>query len=172
MSIIYLIGMPGSGKSYWGKIWGEKYGFEVVDLDFNIERHAGVRISDIFFGMGENGFRSLEAAVLLETISAAREQNTIIVTGGGTPVFDGNLKTMRRTGLIVYFEATVPYLIKNLQNTPQAHRPLIGDASEENLSAMYQKRKGFYEQAHLKVCAEELHRDTFAEIQKACIEQR
>ncbi|MEO6833243.1 MAG: shikimate kinase [Chitinophagaceae bacterium] len=172
MNLIYLIGMPGSGKSYWGSIWGDKYGYEVVDLDFNIERHAGVRISDIFYGMGEQGFRSIEAAVLLETITAARGQNTVIVTGGGTPVFDGNFKTMQRTGFIVYLEATIPYLVKNLEITPQIHRPLIGEPTPEILEGLLQKRRTFYEQADMTVNAEELSKDTFAEIQKACIDRQ
>lgn len=160
--------MPGSGKSYWGRIWAEKYQYDVVDLDFNIERHAGVRISDIFFGMGEDGFRSIEARVLLDTISAVRNQHTIIVTGGGTPVFDGNLRTMQRTGFIVYLDASIPYLLKNLELAPQTHRPLLGDATFEMLEEMYQKRKVFYEMADLKINAEDITQDTFAEIQMAC----
>jgi shikimate kinase len=71
MSLVFLIGMPGAGKSYWGRIWAEVSGFEFVDLDERVVARAGTGIPDIFGRIGEQGFRQLESELLQDTIAAA-----------------------------------------------------------------------------------------------------
>ena len=96
MNLIFLVGMPGAGKTHWGRVWSEQHGFDFADLDEHIEAQAGLSIPEIFKGVGEQGFRVLEASVLLDSIAAAKGRDTIIATGGGTPIFDSNMITMLR----------------------------------------------------------------------------
>ena len=51
--IVYLVGMPGSGKSVVGKELAGRLGVPFVDLDDQIEREAGKPIREIFAEDGE-----------------------------------------------------------------------------------------------------------------------
>jgi shikimate kinase len=169
MRLIFLIGMPGAGKSYWGRIWARSAGFDFADLDEHIEAQAGVTIPYIFQSMGEDGFRALEASVLLDTIADARGRDTVVATGGGTPVFDCNMDVMLRSGCVVYLTAEIGTLVRQLEGT-ELSRPLLYhlDLNEDALAGMLEKRKVFYERAHVTVAVEKIGTDTFAQILEEC----
>ena len=46
--IVYLVGMPGAGKSTVGRELAGRLGVPFVDLDSEIEREAGAAVTDIF----------------------------------------------------------------------------------------------------------------------------
>ncbi|HEX6042032.1 shikimate kinase, partial [Longimicrobium sp.] len=58
---IVLVGMMCSGKSAVGAALAQALGWDHVDLDREIERHAGRAIRDIFATDGEAAFRRMEA---------------------------------------------------------------------------------------------------------------
>jgi len=60
--IVYLVGMPGSGKSTVGPELAGRLGVSFLELDAEIERAAGRSVRDIFAAEGEPRFRELEAA--------------------------------------------------------------------------------------------------------------
>ncbi len=67
---LYLIGLPGSGKSAIGRELAElldRYTF--IDLDKEIEASAGMTIAEIFAERGEVSFRELETTALLNISS-------------------------------------------------------------------------------------------------------
>ena len=82
-SKIYLIGLPGSGKSTLGKVLAAKLGWSFTDLDEFIIARAGIPIPEIFRQLSEEGFRQAERDALSE-LSAAPEK-MVIATGGGAP---------------------------------------------------------------------------------------
>jgi shikimate kinase len=57
---IYLIGMPGSGKSTLGKAMARLMHYTFVDLDERIIRQEGMSIPQIFEQKGESYFRQAE----------------------------------------------------------------------------------------------------------------
>ena len=77
---IYLIGMPGCGKSTLGKKLAEKINYKFIDMDNYIEMKAGMFIDEIFEAYGEKFFRELETNTLKEFMDL---DNVIISTGGG-----------------------------------------------------------------------------------------
>lgn len=54
---IFLIGFMGSGKTYLGKLLGEKLGIPFIDLDEHIVSQEGKPITGIFASEGEEYFR-------------------------------------------------------------------------------------------------------------------
>ena len=93
---LFLIGMPGSGKSTIGRYLAESLGLPVYDLDKLVEAAAGKSIPDIFANEGENRFRELEKEVLREVI--ANHPKGIISTGGGAPCYFDNFAKMQQAG--------------------------------------------------------------------------
>ena len=157
---LYLIGLPGSGKSTLGRQLAAHYGREFVDLDEVIVAEAGLSIPAIFASEGEAGFRRREAAALAAV--ATRLAPLVVATGGGTPCFHDNLTLLRGSGFVLWLAVPVPELARRLAATGQAAaRPLLaatatGAATESpemalaaHLERTLAARKQFYAQAHL-----------------------
>lgn len=81
---IYLLGMPGSGKSTLSKQLAKEINYHFLDLDEWIVQHERNSISEIFAIKGEEYFREIERKALLYSLTL---QRTVIATGGGTPCF-------------------------------------------------------------------------------------
>jgi shikimate kinase len=60
---IFLIGMPGSGKSHWMRKLAHHLSYESLDLDTYIEAREQQSIAELF-DMGEPYFREKETQAL------------------------------------------------------------------------------------------------------------
>ncbi len=163
---IFLVGMPGVGKSYWLKKLKQKYQCAATDLDLFIEIREQQRVAEIFANKGETYFRTREAdALRLSTEQYEAENLHIISTGGGTPCFHENADFMLQNGLMIYLKAK-PEFIKSRLEQAKVQRPLIENVPETErlafLSTMLEKRQFFYEKAHLTVDALSVRMPTFA----------
>ena len=59
---VVLVGMMGAGKSSIGRRLAQRLGLPFVDADTEIEKAAGMTISEIFAAHGEPYFRAGERA--------------------------------------------------------------------------------------------------------------
>ena len=118
--IVYLVGMPGAGKSTVGRELAGRLGVPFLDLDAEIEREAGAAVADIFRDEGEASFRALEAAAL---VKASMQDPAVIACGGGVVLEPANRITLRNTGVAVYLDVPLDELRRRVQ--PAADRPLI-----------------------------------------------
>lgn len=164
---IFLVGMPGVGKSFWLKKLKQKYKCVATDLDLYIEIKEQMRVAEIFASKGENYFREREVQALKSaTEQYKNEALHIISTGGGTPCFYQNMDFMLQHGLVIYLHAK-PEFIKSRLEQAKVQRPLIQNVAEKErlayLNALLEKRQSFYERAHLKVDAISVRMPTFAE---------
>ena len=64
MQHIFLIGLPGSGKSTIGHILAQRLNIPLLDIDALIEKECNERIASIFSQHGEDYFRSCESRLL------------------------------------------------------------------------------------------------------------
>jgi shikimate kinase len=118
--IVYLVGMPGAGKSTVGRELAGRLGVPFLDLDAEIEREAGAAVADIFRDEGEASFRALEAAAL---VKGSMHDPAVIACGGGVVLEPANRITLRNTGVAVYLDVPLDELRRRVQ--PAADRPLI-----------------------------------------------
>ena len=147
---IYLIGLPGTGKSYFGKILAEATGLEFADLDKIIEENEGRTISTIFETDGEDYFRKVEAK-LLRNFSAKDE--FILATGGGSPCFHDGISFMNEKGITIYLTQDRETLIERISR--KSHRPLMQGDVENRIDELLRIRSQFYDQADITIS----HRD-------------
>ena len=83
---LFLVGMPGSGKSTLGRLLAKRLGKAFYDADAELERRLGVSIPVIFELEGEPGFRDREQAIIAEYVL---HTHTIFATGGGRSAAPG-----------------------------------------------------------------------------------
>lgn len=149
--LIFLIGMPGSGKSSVGKQLAHEWQIPFVDMDELIEQKAKKSIPAIFEQDGEAHFRRLEQTVLHELI-AQPNQTQVVATGGGAPCFFDNMHQINQAGTSVFIDTPL-HTIAQRMTTKNQDRPLYQQA---DYHAMYEKlvqtfgqRKQFYWQANI-----------------------
>ena len=99
---VVLVGLPGSGKSTFGRQLAKEMGFPFLDLDQLIEERYQLKISDIFSIHGEGTFREWESLVLQDTLKQDRAY--ILASGGGTPCFNDNMDLINSQGISVYLD--------------------------------------------------------------------
>lgn len=146
---VYLIGLPGVGKTYFGEKLAESTGLTHYDLDSEIERATEMSIGEIFNSSGEDNFRQIETSTL-EKLSHISD--VIISTGGGTPCFNDNMSLMKRTGITVYLTDTIDQIARRIENSPtdRPHfRGMFYPEIEKTLMDLWIKRRAYYEQTHV-----------------------
>jgi shikimate kinase len=147
---IFLMGMPGSGKTTVGKRLAKALAYEFIDLDQYIEKRENCSINDIFRHQGENYFRTAETDAIKEV--SLLKSKTIVSLGGGTPCFNNNIDLLLESGLCVYIKASDKLLLNRLENA-KSQRPLFWGLTkqeiEKKLQQMINARAPFYEKAHL-----------------------
>lgn len=147
---IFLIGLMGSGKTHFAKLWAQQTGHPFFDTDQMIEAQAGSNIGEIFEEKGQGYFRELEAQILRDT---EWPEACFIACGGGLPCFHHNIDYMLQKGRVVWLNPPESVLTERLWYQ-KAHRPLIADMPSVyhvalKLQDLLRERQGCYEKAHL-----------------------
>jgi len=151
---IFIIGLPGVGKSTLSSFLAQKIEVEPIDLDAAIQLQTGLSIPQIF-EQGEKIFRDYESTALLDVISKNKE--IIVACGGGTPCYNNNMQVMKNNGIVVYLKADIDVVKQRLQGDRVNIRPLFEQTSanflpiEDRLQRIYADRKGYYEDADLTI---------------------
>ena len=139
---VFLIGMPGCGKTTLGKIAAKKLGMEFADMDKEIERAEGRSISDIFEMYGEEYFRDAETKMLRGEVLG--DEDKIISTGGGIVVKEENIEILQNSGAEVIFIDRPPEYIE--ADIECSKRPLMKNGADA-VYKLYRQRYARYERA-------------------------
>lgn len=153
---VFLIGMMGSGKSFWtNKIakWIKAGGYDLDDLIVMMEEKT---ITEIFEEDGEAYFRKAETKILKWF---SEKKKFVLATGGGTPCFQANIDWMKKEGVVIWLDESIEVLVERLSSQKE-HRPLIANLSNEELSNFLQnkilERTPFYQQAHYRLTGDQI----------------
>src|ERR1700740_717154 len=96
---LFLIGLPGSGKSTIGKELSRLLQLPLMDTDDEICKREKLTVEEIFTSKGEPYFRELEKNLLAELVQS---YNGIVSTGGGLPCFFDNIEVITKNGVGVF----------------------------------------------------------------------
>ncbi len=153
---IFLIGMMGSGKSYWVKKiskWIKSAGYDLDDL---IEMNEEKTIAEIFSEDGEDYFRKAESKILKWF---KEKKKYALATGGGTPCNQDNMDWMKKEGVVIWLDESIEVLVARL-STEKAHRPLIANLDDQDIARFIQgkllERTPFYQQAHYRLSTDQI----------------
>ena len=95
-----LIGMPGSGKSTVGRLVAGRLGWAFIDVDEDIERHAGLKLWQINEAEGFAGLAHREEQANL----ALRCEQTVIAPGGSVVYSRAAMEHLKSLGPVVYLD--------------------------------------------------------------------
>jgi shikimate kinase len=165
---IFLIGLPGSGKTTLGKQLAERLTLKFLDLDAEIEKSEATSIAEIFKVHGEDHFRELEHRQL--TKWADEKRDFVMATGGGAPCFFNNIDLMNGAGVTIFLDVPAKEIAKRISGQ-SANRPLLLNLNFEELKDKIEflrsLRKPFYRQARCVVKGEKLDvNDLLAKVER------
>ena len=117
---VVLVGMMGVGKTSIGKRLADRLHTPFVDADDEIEKAAGLSITEIFAKFGEAYFRDGERRVIARLIEGAPK---VIATGGGACVNDETRALILERATSIWLNADVHVLADRVSR--RNHRPLL-----------------------------------------------
>ncbi|MFO1322630.1 MAG: shikimate kinase [Burkholderiales bacterium] len=137
---LFLVGLPGAGKSTLGRQLARRLAKRFVDADAELEQRLGVSIPTIFEIEGEAGFRDREEATLAEL---TRMDGIVLSTGGGAVLRPANRLRLRENGTVLYLHAEPTTLWSRIRHS--RNRPLLQTADPlARLAELYAQRDGLY----------------------------
>lgn len=145
---VYLIGLPGSGKTSLGRQLAELLRLPFFDLDAEIETETGRKIPDLFEAGGESLFREAERKCLQRFLKPG---DFILATGGGTACFFDNMNQMLQSGTVVFLNPPMDEILRRLDSKATVVRPLFSGSESiaVKLKSLFDERIGFYRKAHI-----------------------
>ena len=137
---LFLVGLPGAGKSTLGRQLARKLRKRFVDADAELERSLGVSIPTIFEIEGEAGFRDREEATLAELTQLV---DVVLSTGGGAVLRPANRARLKENGTVIYLHADPAILWERVRHN--RNRPLLQTTDPRNrLATLYDERDALY----------------------------
>lgn len=156
---IFLVGMPGCGKTTMGKVLAKELKYNFYDMDDYIEEISEKSIKELF-SQSEEIFREWET----EACNRLKEKKrSVISTGGGVIKRDINIEILKKSGLVIFINRPVEKIIEDVDvNT----RPLL-KAGKEKIYELYNERIGKYKEVcHIEIVNEGFIRDTIDTIKR------
>lgn len=117
---LVMVGLMGCGKTSIGRRLAGALELPFVDADEEIERAAGMSISEIFAVHGEAYFRDGEKRVIARLLAAGPQ---VLATGGGAFMSEETRANIRALGLSIWLRAELPVLMRRVLK--RDHRPLL-----------------------------------------------
>ncbi|HWZ23009.1 MAG TPA: shikimate kinase [Cytophagaceae bacterium] len=149
---LFLIGLPGSGKSTLGRELAQQLNLKMVDTDAEIVATEGKTIEAIFRDSGEDYFRKLEQSILHKL---SENDQQLISTGGGMPCFFDNMEHMKKKGITLFINVPVENLHQRLIGQRSQSRPMLEGKTDEEvllfLKQKYEERFPYYSKALITI---------------------
>lgn len=140
---LFLIGFMGAGKSTIARTLHGLCGLEVLEMDAELERRAGMRVSEIFASQGEEAFRRMETDLIT---SLGGETGCVVSCGGGVPMREENVRAMRSLGHIIWLTAQPETVLARVSGSHD--RPLLeGHKDLPYIRGLLERRRPSYEAA-------------------------
>lgn len=143
ISLLFLIGYRGTGKTSTARLVAEKLAWRWLDADAVLEERCGRSIRQIFAEEGEAWFRDKESAILQE-LCGLREH--VIATGGGVILRPENRQRLKQ-GAVVWLRAAPSILWQRLQNDASTgeRRPNLSQGGLGEIEEFLRIRTPLYE---------------------------
>lgn len=135
---IIIIGMPGAGKSVFGKRIAMRLGMKFCDSDEYLEVSRNTTIKYLF-KKSEEHFRNIETQCSKEL---SELKNTVISTGGGVVTRSENMEYLKKSGIVLFINREPDDIVEDIKTEK---RPLLKD-KRKCIFDLYDKRIELYKE--------------------------
>ena len=143
---LVFLGMMGSGKTSIGLITAKKLELDFIDIDKEIEKKMGTKISKIFENEVEAHFRKIEEILTLKLL---KKQKTVLSLGGGSILNNKIRKEVLENHISFWLNWDTKTLINRIKNSKK--RPLAFKSTDQEIKKMIKKRSKIYSYAQFKI---------------------
>ena len=151
---LVFLGMMGSGKSSIGLMVAKKLKLNFTDIDYEIEKELGKKITDIFEENGEDFFRKIEEKITLKKLKL---NSSVISLGGGAFMNRNIRKEVLKNHLSFWLNWNNNILLDRIKNSKK--RPLAINLSDNEIINLIQKRSYVYAKALFKIKCDNLSKN-------------
>ncbi len=148
---LVFLGMMGSGKSSISLLVSKKLNIDFIDVDAEIEKKEGTKISKIFENQGENYFREIEEAITLKFL---KKKKTVISLGGGAFLNTKIKKEVLDNHISFWLNWDIKTLVDRIKGNKK--RPIAYKSSKIEIEELIKKRSIIYSKAMYKINCENL----------------
>jgi XRE family aerobic/anaerobic benzoate catabolism transcriptional regulator len=142
---IALVGLRGAGKTTLGTALAKDLGYPFVELDREIERDAGITLSEVFLLYGQTGYRRIERRCLERMIETHGEM--VMTVGGGIVSEPETFNLLLLNCFTVWVRAAPDEHMARVVAQGD-FRPMQGNAEAmEDLSRILEAREPLYRKA-------------------------
>jgi len=144
---IVMVGMMGAGKTTVGRRLAPRLGLPFFDADAEIEKAAGMSVSELFQQHGEESFRRGEAQIINRLLDG---EPHVLATGGGALVNPESRAIIAEKAVSIWLRADMDTIVTRA--TQRGTRPLLktGDP-RETLTRLLAEREPLYAQADIHI---------------------
>ena len=151
---LVFLGMMGSGKSSIGLMVAKKLKLNFIDIDNEIEKELGKKITDIFEENGEDFFRKIEEKITLKKLKL---NSSVISLGGGAFMNRNIRKEVLKNHLSFWLKWNNEILLDRIKNSKK--RPLAINLPNNEIINLIQKRSNIYAKALFEIKCDNLSKN-------------
>jgi len=142
---IFVTGYMGADTRGMAESIAAETGYELIDLDAEIEKADGRTIQRICMLMGEHEYRNKE----YEMLQILKNREGIVVLCGDGIIFDDQNREVLQDNTVVLADAATDIEIlweraKDLKGLPYAFMNFGGDERKKQFIELYEQRRGIY----------------------------
>ncbi len=153
-TLVALLGLRGAGKTAVGRKLARRHRVPFVELDRQIEAHAGMMLGEVFSLHGEEYYRRLEREVLEALLAERRPM--ILAVGGGLVTAADTYALLRRHATTVWLRARPEdywqRVMRQGDRRPMDEHP----RAQEALRDLVRRREALYAEADLRIDTSDL----------------
>ncbi len=151
---LVFLGMMGSGKSSIGLMVAKKLKLNFIDIDNEIEKELGKKITDIFEENGEDFFRKIEEKI---TLNKLKLNSSVISLGGGAFINRNIRREVLKNHLSFWLNWNNKILLSRIKNSKK--RPLAINSSDNVIIDLIRKRSIIYAKALFEIKCDNLSKN-------------
>ncbi len=144
---IALVGIRGVGKSTIGPALAERLSVPFVELNQEIEKEAGLAVSEIFTVYGQHGYRVIERRCLERII--VNHPRVVLATAGGIVAETATYEVLLSSFFSIWLKASPVVMFERVlaQHDARIASPELRHEAIENIERTLEARKHLYELA-------------------------
>jgi XRE family transcriptional regulator, aerobic/anaerobic benzoate catabolism transcriptional regulator len=144
---IALVGIRGVGKSTIGPALAERLSVPFVELNQEIEKEAGLGVSEIFTVYGQHGYRVIERRCLERII--VNHPRVVLATAGGIVAETATYEVLLSSFFSIWLKASPVVMFERVlaQHDARIASPELRHEAIENIERTLEARKHLYELA-------------------------